>query len=80
MQNYSSTQVGNLIDKYIDKGGEVITIEEGCLGYGITVCLGENLKTAIIQEFYLNEWNSSHKVRFYNKIPKIWQNKINQIN
>lgn len=80
MKNYSCSQIENLINRYVDKGGEIITIEEGCLGYGTIICTGKKLKTAIIQEVFVNAWNSTHTVRLYNKIPKNWQTKINKIN
>lgn len=70
MQNlYTCTAVQNLIGRYIDKGGESVTIQEGTLGYGKMILFGEGLKTAIIEEVSLNEWSSGHKVRFYNKTP-----------
>lgn len=67
---YTLTACENLIQKFIDNGGEIVTLEEGCLGYGLTVCYGEGLKTAIIREVYLNEWSSGHTIRMYNKMPK----------
>jgi len=76
MRNYSSTQVKNLIDKYISKNGTHTIIEEGCLGWGTVVCQGEGLKTAIIKEFYVNAWSSLHTVRFYNKTPKNWEKRV----
>lgn len=63
----------NLISKYIDAGGEVVTLEEGVLGLGLTMCYGEGLKTAIIKEVYLNEWSSAHTVRMYNETPKKYE-------
>lgn len=60
----------DIINQYIDAGGEVYTIEEGVLGLGLVVCFGEGLKTCIIQERYLNEWSSGHTIRFYNKMPQ----------
>ena len=59
-----------VINRYINAGGEVLTLEEGVLGLGLVVCFGESLKTCIIQERYLNEWSSGHTIRFYNKMPK----------
>ena len=70
---YSLSECEKLINKYVERGGEVYTIEEGCLGLGIMVLTGHNLKTTIIKEVYLNEWSSAHKVRMYNKCPKKYQ-------
>lgn len=70
---YSLSDCEKLINKYVERGGEVYTIEEGCLGLGLIVLTGNNLKTTIIKEVYLNEWSSAHKVRMYNKCPKKYQ-------
>ena len=67
---YSTSAVEKLIDMYFQKGGEVITIEEGCLGWGTTLCRGEGLKTTVIQEKFINAWNSGHTITKYNKCPK----------
>lgn len=73
---YTYTAVQNLINKYLEKGGEVITLEEGCLGYGLTILQGEELKTTVITEVYLNEWSSAHKIRMYNECPKKYKRMI----
>lgn len=80
MNGYTSTQVEKLINKYIAKNGTHTVIEEGCLGWGILVCEGEGLKTAIIKEFYVNAWSSLHTVRFYNKTPKVWEKRVLKAN
>ena len=68
---YGNTQVENMINKYIDKGGEVTTYIEGCLlGYGLAVCSGGGLKFCVLKEIYLNSWSSAYSIRFYNKLPK----------
>lgn len=75
---YSCSTVQNLIGQYLEKGGEVLTIEEGCLGYGLTILQGEGLKIAVITEVYLNEWSSAHKIRMYNKCPKKYKKMIEE--
>ena len=62
--------ISELEKKYIDLGGESITVKEGCLGYGISVFTAEGYKSAVITEVPLNCWSSAHKVRFYNRLPK----------
>jgi hypothetical protein len=69
-RNFTLSQVVSLIAQYIERDGELHQIEEGCLGYGFLICTAENSKTAIIQEYFINEWSSGHKVTMYNKIPK----------
>ena len=70
---YTSTQVENLIQRYVDKGGQVNEIIPGTLGYGLTVLCGHGLKSIIITETYINEWSSGHKVRMYSKMPKKYE-------
>lgn len=70
MTLYSLEACEKLIAKYVDKGGEVVTLREGVLGLGTLLCTGDNLKTTIINEVYLNCWSSGHTIRQYNKCPK----------
>lgn len=70
MNLYSLQAIDGLIKQYESKGGMLIAVKEGSLGYGISILLGLDLKMAVITEVYLNEWSSGHKVRFYNKPPK----------
>ena len=66
---YSCAAVETLIRHYIDHNGDVLTIDDGCLGYGLTILTGYKLKTAVIKEVYINQWQSAHKIRLYNKLP-----------
>lgn len=52
---YSCTVCQQVIDKYVEKGGEIAEITPGTLGYGTTICYGDGLKTTVIQEVYVNE-------------------------
>lgn len=70
MSIYTLQAVDNLIERYINRGGEIVTITDGVLGYGTTLLVGDNLKTIVIQEKYLNEWSSGHTIRTYNVTPK----------
>lgn len=74
MKYYSLDAIDRLIARYEENGGQVRTITEGVLGWGTTILYGDNLKTAVIQERYLNEWSSTHTVRFYNLIPAKYLN------
>lgn len=67
---YTCDAVRKLIDQYIENGGDVVEIQEGCLGYGLTICYGDGLKTSVIQEVALNCWSSAHTIRMYNSMPK----------
>jgi hypothetical protein len=71
MTHYTLKAVEDLINRYVERGGEVaIEIVEGSLGYGTTICFGDGLKTAVIQERFQNEWSSTHTITMYNKMPK----------
>ena len=80
MTIYSNKVVQDVIDNYIKKDGEVIEVIEGCLGYGTTICLGDGLKSTIIQEVFLNHWNSGHTIRMYNKLPKKYEKLLTKTN
>lgn len=68
LYNYSS--ITNLIERYENRGGHFVQISEGVLGWGVCMCYGPGLKTAVITEVFINEWSSGHKIRFYNATPK----------
>lgn len=76
---YTNSAVQELANKYIEIGGEVWELEEGTLGWGLTVMVAKGYKTAVVQEVPLNEWNSAHKVRMYNRTPKKYQTAIDNI-
>lgn len=76
---YTCAAVQNLIDKYIQKDGIALTVNEGSLGYGDMILFGDGLKTAIIHEVYINEWNSAHTIRMYNKTPEKYQRMIDNL-
>lgn len=76
---YTLSSCEDVMNQYINAGGEVITLEEGVLGLGLVVCFGEGLKTCIITERYLNEWSSGHIIRFYNKMPKKYATMIDNL-
>lgn len=75
-KNYSIKYIQNLINRYIEKSGEFVTLKDGCLGYGLSMLYGEGLKTIIIQEYFINSWESGHTIRKYNKMPKKYENML----
>lgn len=74
---FNCHDVEKLVQKYYNKGGDVLKID-GCLVDNY-ICFGENLKTAIIKEVYLNEWSSANSVVLYNKTPKKYEKVIDAI-
>lgn len=67
---YTLDAVNHLIKQYEERGGLCATVQEGVLGYGITILYGLGLKMAVITEVPLNEWSSGHKIRLYNVPPR----------
>lgn len=55
-----SRSVSDIIDFYVELGGTCYEIEEGCLGWGITVLTGIAEKSYKITEYYKNYWISRH--------------------
>lgn len=73
---YTSDAVEQLARMYCERDGEVITVEEGTLGWGLTVMRAQGCKTAIVKEVPLNEWSSAHTIRLYNKCPKKYEQMV----
>lgn len=73
MTLYSCEAVKSLIDRYIDRGGQMIEIHEGTLGYGNLLLIADGYKTVVITEVAINAWSSGHKIRKYNKTPAKYQ-------
>lgn len=78
MNLYTNEVVQNVIDKYIEKEGEILEVVPGCLGYGITICIGYGLKYTVIKEIFLNSWSSAHTIVMYNKLPKKYDKLIDE--
>lgn len=79
MALYSLSAVQQTIDAWVEAGGQVDTVKEGSLGWGLTICHGDGLKTAIITEVCLNEWSSAHKIRIYNEMPKKYRKMLDDM-
>jgi len=79
MNTYTNEAVQNLINKYIDKDGEILEVIEGCLGYGTTICSAYGCKYAVIEEIFLNSWSSTHTIKFYNNLPKKYNNLLENL-
>jgi len=76
MKTYSTKAIQNLIDQYLNKGGNAIQTDEGCLGMGNWILMADGYKTAIVKEIALNEWSSGHTVRMYSKLPKKYEKQL----
>lgn len=79
--NYTLESCEQLICTYInDLGGKIIQITEGCLGLGTILLYGaKGKKSILINEVFVNAWNSTHTIKMYNKIPKKYIDLIDSI-
>lgn len=81
MRNFSLQSCEDLIEKYVNNfGGEIFILEDGCLGLGkiiLTNAIGK--KSILINEYFINSWNSGHDVKLYNKLPKKYINIIENL-
>lgn len=75
-KNISLQSISNIISEYASRDGAVYELQEGTLGYGLTVCTLNGYKSAVIREFYINPWSCGHTCRFYNILPKKYQDMI----
>lgn len=79
MKNYTLQSCEELIEKYVNElGGDLITIDEGCLGLGTILLYGATgKKSVLIKEYFINSWTSGHDIKMFNKLPKKYQHYIN---
>lgn len=70
MKLYSYRDAEELMNRYIEQGGDIHILDEGSLVYGLVICEGEGLKTAVIKEVYVSPWSSAQSIRMYNQTPK----------
>lgn len=75
-------QIYDLIENYQNAGGDVITLDEGCLGFGIVAFVnnGLKLKEFILEEYYLTAWSSGHRLKVYPRgLPKKYLKMIDKV-
>jgi hypothetical protein len=85
MKSFSANYklVDKLIFDYLERGGEAIQLDEGCLQSGDWILYDESekLKCFYIFERYLNEWSADQVIRSYNgwnKFPKKYKKIIEE--
>ena len=82
---YSCTAIQTLLELAKKNGYEKKDFADGCLGYGSFVLIAPECKIpgkinyhVVVEEVYINEWSSGHKVRNTRKISKAIQRKIDK--
>ena len=83
MTGYSCSAIQNLIDRADALGYTYAPISEGTLGYGKFVLIAPEhpnpekiYMNIVVEEYYVNEWTSGHKVRRCAKLSKALQKEI----
>jgi hypothetical protein len=77
---YNFQQIDKLIQRYAELENSItFQICEGVLGSGNWILTAPGKKTAIINEVYVNAWQSTHTVKMYNKTPKKYQSILNNL-
>lgn len=72
--SFTSKAADELIQKYIDAGGNVVQIQEGSLAIGDWVLYSDDnprLYAFAIREVYLNEWSSDVLITRYKTTAKL---------
>ena len=69
-RKYSTSAVSQAIELLENRGYDIVTVQEGTLGWGHVIALSPDDKhyNVEIQEVYLNEWSSGHTIRNFDKI------------
>lgn len=83
MTGLSCSAVQNLIDQAVALGYEYAPIREGTLGYGKFVLIAPEhpnpekiYMNIVVEEYYVNEWSSGHKLRHCAKLSKALMKEI----
>lgn len=66
-KNITLKTAENLISKFINAGGDFYQLEDGGVGLGLVVLdgRGHGLRSFVIEEYYLSEWASGHRLKIY---------------
>ena len=70
MKKYSTSAIGQMVEFLSNHGYDIITVEEGTLGWGHLICLAPDDKhyNVEVKEVALNCWSSGHTVRNFAKM------------
>jgi len=81
MKGYNLESCEKLICNYInDFSGNILQIQDGCLGLGTILLYGaKGKKSILINEVFVNAWTSTHTIRMFNKLPKKYINLVEKL-
>ena len=77
---YTCSAIAGLIENATGQGYELVQFKQESLGYGSFVLMAPrpDWENVVVEEVYLNEWSSAHKVRRCRKISKKLQKLIKE--
>ena len=77
---YSCSAIAGLIENATGQGYELVQFRPESLGYGgfVLIAPRPDWENVVVEEVYLNEWSSAHKVRRCRKISKKLQKLIRE--
>lgn len=82
-KNISLKTAENLISNFVNAGGNFYQLEDGGVGLGLVVLdgRGHGLRSFVIEEFFLSEWSSGHRLKIYThgELPRKYAKAIEAI-
>lgn len=78
---YTASAIQDLFSQLADMGYEIVTLQEGTLGYGRTIALAPDDRhyNYLVREVPINCWSSAHTVRRMSKISKAMQRELDAL-
>lgn len=78
---YTASAIQDLFSQLTAIGYQIVTLQEGTLGYGRTIALAPDDRHYhyLVREVPLNCWSSAHTVRRMSKISKAMQRELDAL-
>lgn len=78
---YTASAIQELFSQLTTIGYQIVTLQEGTLGYGRTIALAPDDRhyNYLVREVPFNCWSSAHTVRRMSKISKAMQRELDAI-
>lgn len=78
---YTASAIQELFSQLSAIGYQIVTLQEGTLGYGRTIALAPDDRhyNYLVREVPINCWSSAHTVRRMSKISKAMQRELDAI-
>lgn len=78
---YTASAIQDLLSQLTAIGYQIVTLQEGTLGYGRTIALAPDDRhyNYLVREVPFNCWSSAHTVRRMSKISKAMQRELDAL-